>query len=433
VTVDAGVSAPRRRLAELEDMVFELGAQARAQALGGARYLATIPVDLTIALAIGVVVSALALVIFAIVPFVNVVAPAGGLWFDGDVLRIINESHDRFSHFHARTNVHPLISLLTATPGVLIGKLGVSRGAFAGLFVGTGSFVFGSLFYAALRTTGVPRLESGLGVVLATVSAAGMFWLGCPETMPLGSSTMLVSLIWLGRRRGEHDAWSAPLQGALSLAITASNWMAGLAATFLGLGARRGLQAAVLGFAIVAALTPLQSLIFPYAGQFLGLFSEFEFVDKPSSALSHVSALLFHGLVAPAPHVISGVAPDSGPWRQLSFQTAVPAHDLLAIAAFTGWAALLALGARAAITRRVRPDLAVFTALVFAGQYLLHMVYGEETFLYSLDYTPWIILAAAWASLVNRPLAIALMALTAAASFLHNFSELRTAVELVNA
>jgi hypothetical protein len=88
---------------------------------------------------------------------------------------------------------------------------------------------------------------------------------------------------------------------------------------------------------------------------------------------------------------------------------------MIAVAA---WLVLLALGAREA-HRRWRDDRLVQVILLcLAGQFALHVLYGEETMLYALHWVPLLILVAGLAARGPwRPVALgaALLALVAGA------------------
>src|SRR5262249_44502167 len=69
------------------------------------------------------------------------------------------------------------------------------------------------------------------------------------------------------------------------------------------------------------------------------------------------------------------------------------------------WCALLALGGYAAWPLRkgaeIPREFAVLVPLLIVGQFGLHLVYGSETFLYSLHYAPLLILLASFATLTR--------------------------------
>jgi hypothetical protein len=110
----------------------------------------------------------------------------------------------------------------------------------------------------------------------------------------------------------------------------------------------------------------------------------------------------------------SGIA-SSGPWG---------------VVATILWAALLAMTAVGVLTSRRHLPVRIVLGATLAGQVALHLIYGEETFLYSLHVAPLLILASAFAAASTRwrrvmlALAVAL-ALTAA---VNNVSQLGAAM-----
>jgi hypothetical protein len=65
----------------------------------------------------------------------------------------------------------------------------------------------------------------------------------------------------------------------------------------------------------------------------------------------------------------------------------------------------------------------VMLGLTLLGQLMLHMVYGNETFLYSLHFMPLLILVAAAGTLTRaRPIALALAAVLLMASLMNNIT-----------
>jgi hypothetical protein len=99
-------------------------------------------------------------------------------------------------------------------------------------------------------------------------------------------------------------------------------------------------------------------------------------------------------------------------------------------AAIIAWLALLVLGiVGLRDAADVRP-LRVALLLTLAGQFGLHVVYGEETFLYSLHFMPLLVLLAAFAFRTRfRAVAFGLtgaLLLTAALNNVQQFNDART-------
>jgi hypothetical protein len=68
---------------------------------------------------------------------------------------------------------------------------------------------------------------------------------------------------------------------------------------------------------------------------------------------------------------------------------------------------------------------------IVAGQLSLHLVYGSETFLYSLNFAPLLVIVAACSTLTPaRPLARVLGGIAVIAFLLNNLQQFRTAIDL---
>jgi hypothetical protein len=74
----------------------------------------------------------------------------------------------------------------------------------------------------------------------------------------------------------------------------------------------------------------------------------------------------------------------------------------------------------------------IMLGVTLLGQLVLHMVYGNETFLYSLHVMPLLILVAAASTLTRaRPVALALTALLLATMFINNLVQFEQAKSMV--
>src|SRR5690606_18368783 len=113
-------------------------------------------------------------------------------------------------------------------------------------------------FYVSARSLALRPLDAAVTTGLMLSTSGAMFWLPMPETLAFAGASMLVPLVWLAARRGEHDLVTAPLQSLISLSMTVTNWMSGLAASALGLGLRRALRISVVVLLLAAGLSIVQ-------------------------------------------------------------------------------------------------------------------------------------------------------------------------------
>lgn len=390
--------------------------------------------DVLLAIAVGAAVSAYAMLHWLQVNPQRLLG-VFDIWFESDMPRIAGSLIDRVGCMHARTTVHPLSSLLLATPAIVAHALGVSENGVVTGYIAAGAFTFGAILYATVRTLGLHRIDSVLVSALTATSAASVFWLSTPENYAWGAATILLSMLWLAAPRGRHDLWTGPVQSALSLAITVTNWMAGLIAAVMALGVRRAIMVSAVGLVIVAALQPVQYELYPRAGGFLNLQQEALYsVLRPEKAqfspLKRLVAMGDHVFVAPK-HVVVAQNERLAPFK-LSFQTLEIAQDPIAAVALVGWLLLMALGVWAALRGRVPKPVAIAVGILIGANVLLHMVYGEELFLYSMHFISLYALVAAWACLGTRWIALPLIVVTAVAGHLHNGQAFTEVIRVVN-
>jgi hypothetical protein len=337
------------------------------------------------------------------------------LLFQSDAPRVFENLTQRGSS-HARSNVHPIYTLL-AYGGVRVLRLVLQLGPVTGaqLFGALVAAGWVTLLYLLLRLTGLRSGDAGILAALGLGSGAAVVWLSVPETYALGSiSLMLPLLVLAAARRRPMRRWTWLLASAASLGITVTNWMAGLAAAWRGLGWRRTIGVSVGALAMVTVLWGVQRLYFPTI-QFFVSEEEGTYLRAPTpSRIASVAAVFgVNAVVLPAPR-----RADVDPYYvtvQRSRPGAGSASRMIAVAA---WLVLLALGAREA-HRRWRDDRLVQVILLcLAGQFALHVLYGEETMLYALHWVPLLILVAGLAARGPwRPVALgaALLALVAGA------------------
>jgi len=138
-------------------------------------------------------------------------------------------------------------------------------------------------------------------------------------------------------------------------------------------------------------------------------------------------ALWFHTIVMPQIAVI----PEPKWGAVMSVQhSALGSSGAWGVAATVLWAALLGSTLCGLWTSGGNRRIRVVLGATIAGQVLLHLLYGEETFLYALHLAPLLILAAAQAaeSTAWRRAILALAVALAFTGAVNNASQLRTAL-----
>ncbi|MGH2454193.1 MAG: hypothetical protein ACRDF5_10615 [bacterium] len=342
------------------------------------------------------------------------------IWFEADPRIIFGNMTDRGSD-HFRTGRHPLFSLLTY-PLVKVLSLALGSPEMGSrIFVaGVAALWLGALF-AVLRAMGCARGDALLFALLAGTSAGAVFWLVLPETFALASASLLAPLgiAALASRRRVSPVFYVGAS-AISLSVTVTNWMAGLAATVVAVPWRRALRLSISALALVVLLWGVQKAIFPSAQFFFGAGGERRYLLRPEAGgpATALKSFLFHTMVMPAISAIE--RGDRSP--SLSTQFSWPGSgSLWAAAAVVCWSALLALGLWGMVRTTGHRPLRFTLAATLAGQALLHAFFGPETFLYALNLVPLLVLVAAFATLTPaRPAALLLAGATVALGGFNN-------------
>jgi len=323
---------------------------------------------------------------------------AMNLWFQADSPRYFDNMVNRWSD-HYRTKVHPLFSLLTFPPiRTLAAVFDLSLVEAVRWFTTLIASLWGLTLYALLRVVSGRPLDALLYATLTLFSSAALFWLAIPETFPLGSISLLIPTLavaaagfsGLRLRTGHLIAL-----GAVSLSVTVTNWMAGILAALQARPWREALQISINAFFIVTLLWGVEKAVFPTAKYFLDIGEEKDYIlmSEAGGPQDKLRALLFHAVIMPTPEVKQ--EPSETAWALISVQkVSLGDTTLEGKAALFLWALLL-LAALWALWYHRHSAFPQFITLLLAAQLGLHLVYGDESFLYSLHVVPLLISAIA--------------------------------------
>lgn len=354
-----------------------------------------------------------------------------GIWFDADNGRVYDNISTRGSN-HYRTNVHPLFSVLFHPPVYiarqLLGRvLGLDTEMVVRLVVAMVAGVWIAIFFILLRALRCRRLDAALFAVLAACSASSLLWSAVPETYTAGSITVLAALLAVAVFERRRPApWLFVLVSALSLSITITNWMAGIVATAVSFPWRRAVQITAAALCVVTALWGVQKLLYPSAQFFFDNRDEARYVFRAEAGGPRAILRTFavHSVVMPEVRVVEDTSVvDIG--RRLSVQTSpVGSSGRWGVAAVSLWIALLALGVCALFTLRGHACARMALAMTLLGQVGLHLIYGEETFLYAMHYMPLLVAIACLSTLTRtRRLALTLAVCCLASTAVNNAAE----------
>jgi hypothetical protein len=197
-----------------------------------------------------------------------------------------------------------------------------------------------------------------------------------------------VAVAALSEQRHVADVWVA-LASAGSLALTVTNWVAGILATVASVGRTRAVEITAMALGLVVALWAVQRVVTPHADFFIGYSNEQRYLLRPEAGgpSNALRVLMINGMVAPRAERL--VKPNRG--RIMSVQRRGLRHmDAPGRVAAVLWLVLLGYGAWAT-ARRWRHRGVRVLLLVLLCEVGLYAVYGTETFLYALNVVPLLV------------------------------------------
>jgi len=325
-------------------------------------------------------------------------------WFQSDMTRVFyNMTGVESSHY--RASVHPLFSLIAFYGAIIVEQgAGIFRTLTdeqsAQLFIAGVAGVWAATLYTLLRLLSLPRLDAFLFSLLGVFSAAFFFWFSVPETYSFGSVSILLPLVAaaLNQRSSLAEGWFVAAS-SVSLSVTITNWMAGLGAAFFSLRFGRAFRVSLAAAVIVSLLWLLEKKIFPATGSLLNNSGELNYIfrEETGGPLHILISFLSSTIVMPEVQLIGKL--DRPDWLILSVQHSLPWQGgIITLAASCGWLALFSLGLWQLLFGNTAGRIRLLVGALLAGQLVLHLIYGEETFLYSLHFLPLLIVTAALAS-----------------------------------
>lgn len=362
-------------------------------------------------------------------------------WFHSDTARVFWNMSDPSSD-HNRATVHPLFSLLT-TPLVLglCQLLDTDRLTAVRLVVAGAAALWSGMLYVLLRLLGLLRSDALLFCCLALVSSASIFWFTVPETFSFGSLSILFALILLARTKK-----SPPGEGVFLLAIigtlsfTVTNWMVGLLSSFLSLPVKKAVRCNAIALLIVSFFSYIQRYFFIrtpfFIGKNQGLASSaddisFLFMEETGGPIRILVSFFFHSMVMPGIEYVDKI--NRTDWELLSVQYSVPwSGSIVGTLALISWFALLLIGFWSLYRLKRDKKVRLGIGLAFLGQLGLHLIYGDETFLYSLHFLPLLIIIASYGTLSGlRKIVLALAVIACLGAAVNNVTQFYWAVDRV--
>lgn len=334
-------------------------------------------------------------------------------WFDSDVRRYIKSFESRFYWGHVRSQVHPLFSLLVCTPiNIAHRQLGIRLPTLLVSFLALAAASWGIAYFAVLRLIGLCILDTLLICLLALSSSSVLFWVGIVETYVLGSLTMIVPLM-LGATRHDETRWSSAyfVATACSLSVTTTNFVAGILLCATTFHWRRAIQLLMNALLIVLVLFQIQWYLYPASRSFLTPTLETRYVvihPKPTAAGSvpagslpgmvrRLRSIFLDSIVMPRAHRLGpGGRPDLQSESLTISRSNVTSESALGCVGIALWILLLSSSVPVLIQGPANRRFRIMLVGILGFQVVLHLVYGHETFLYSMHFGPFLILAASF-------------------------------------
>ena len=339
---------------------------------------------------------------------------------------------------HWRTNTHPLFPLVTFIPTKLVMKVFNMKAVEAVMvIIAALASMWISTLYVLLRIIGIRCFDAILFSFLGIVSAASIFWFAVPETYAFGSLSisLVLVIVTMSHKREISSIWYAIIS-ALSLSFTVTNWLTGIVATFVNFPWKKALQITINAFCIVIVLWSVQRYFFSRVLYF-GTISSLEkkYIMRPESGgpVNVAKSFLFHTMIMPAIQERQKVKlKDNTLMPIMVTQTSrVGSGSPWGIAAAGVWAVLLGFGFWGLIFSKEHQRLRLVLAITLLGQFTLHLLYGQETFLYSLHFVPLLVVLVAFSTMTRvRSIALTLTGILIVLAAINNFQQFEKAMVL---
>jgi hypothetical protein len=335
------------------------------------------------------------------------------VYFQGDLPRTYQEMVTRFStaarsgiHLLYPLAVHPVTFVVHAV--LHLSWLDAVRSVVALIAAGWAVSVF-----VCGRLLGIRVMDSTLMTAVGIAGAAARFWLVVPETFVIGGVALLtaIAIAAYADRRPLSDTWYVTA-GVATFGSTLTNWTSGILLALTTGSLRRAVRISLQVVGATALLWIAERLVFPkvvFIFDPLGVRQYFYAID-PSRFADVTRAFFLHVAVAPQVEACRNMSHWGAPFF-LSFQgSGVASGGSVSAVATLVWLAMLVLGTHTLIRSRSdsKARLVLGGTLIF--QYGLHLLYGGETFLYSIHWWGLLVIVVALGLRTKAAWAIRLLA-----------------------
>ena len=312
-------------------------------------------------------------------------------YFGADVARVISNLEDSNEYTHYRDRTHPYFSILAVSVSKIGVYLGYQKLAFPiyKLIFGTlGCFLF--WFFIFKKTNSVQAFVS-LALLMSCMSFR--VWTAIPETFLFSFFTLMVALnLMLLKAKPEFTLLA-------TLAGTITNLVLGLIHLILVFKNRNLIIKIMLSFSLIAITTSIiQQSIYPtstYFFDFLGQKEELGYVMRNFSTTQFRFFDFFvSGFIIPLNNQITLPVSTEKLWLSF-YNTDLFASKRLAFFTIMTIVILISsyIASLYAFYKQKTKDSINQSILIFLGfELVLHLFYGDSPFLYSLNFTPLIII-----------------------------------------
>ncbi|OVE76027.1 hypothetical protein BVX97_02500 [bacterium E08(2017)] len=333
-----------------------------------------------------------------------------GLLFHTDTAEVAEDITEFQTRNHGDTNVHPLFVLFVTPLGSLLNSF---------LPVTTSIILLNALFgtlivwtaYVAFRLLGLPRYQALLWTMLTGCSASNLLFVCIPERHIFASFSITLMCLLCIRHPGKTSrlSWA----GIATFGVTITNFIQCIILFFASLHSKRlkriktfparirkVIQFTFVTILIVTTLSLIQKQIWPDTRYFFlaeNLKEEKDFMEQPGTS----SELTSRAMELGAHMFVYNIA---APPASIDLdQKMSPLHfDLNSLSqykpigwiALSGWTIIVFMGINLAFFRKNNRffwlQMGILTCLLFHAA--MHMIYGDDFFLYTVNWTFLIII-----------------------------------------
>lgn len=347
-------------------------------------------IDILIAIVLGLLFCVGTYLGARMIPEIILIDGNNSIWFEADTDRAYGVATDRQFRHHM-TDAHPLFPIIAhPTVSILKKVLHLEPLTAVRLMIACVAFLWMGGLYLLFRLIGCLRLDSVLFAVLGGVSASSMFWFTVPETFTFGTLSILTALLFVVLSQTfRFSPFGYCLISVMTLSFVITNWMVAIVATLVSHPFKRAVTILVYAFFTVTVLWGLQAYIYKDCKFFLGNsgMARYVFNKDAGGPDQKIRSMFFHTIVMPEIKVSDRYQEKRPEWPIMYTQQSMPGSGSpWGTMAVILWSVLMTLGFWGLFKIKGHERFRITLGLSLLGQFCLHFIYGDETFLYSLHF-----------------------------------------------